>query len=62
MPFNVLESITEEERLNFSQSFDVKRPGILDTIFPDIKTQYLKAEYYRLMADRDFRSSVCSCS
>ena len=50
MPFNVLESITEEERLNFSQSFDVKRPGILDTIFPDIKTQYLKAEYYRLMA------------
>lgn len=50
MPFNVLESITEEERLNFSQSFDVKRPGILDTIFPDIKTQYLKAEYYRLMS------------
>lgn len=50
MPFNVLETITEEERLNFSQSFDVKRPGILGTIFPDIKTQYLKAEYYRLMA------------
>ena len=50
MPFNVLETITEEERLNFSQSFDVKRPGILDTIFPDTKTQYLKAEYYRLMA------------
>ena len=50
MPFNVLESITEEERLNFSQSFDVNRPGILDTIFPDTKTQYLKAEYYRLMS------------
>jgi len=50
MPFNVLESIPEEERLNFSQSFDVKRPGILDTIFPDTKTQYLKAEYYRLMS------------
>lgn len=50
MPFNALESITEEERLNFSQSFDVKRPGILDTIFPDVKTQYLKAEYYRLMS------------
>ena len=50
MPFNVLESITEEERLNFSQSFDVKRPGVLDTIFPDTKTQYLKAEYYRLMS------------
>lgn len=50
MPFNVLETITEEERLNFSQSFDIKRPGILGTIFPDTKTQYLKAEYYRLMA------------
>ena len=50
MPFNVLETITEEERLNFSQSFDVKRPGILGTIFPDTKTQYLNAEYYRLMA------------
>jgi hypothetical protein len=50
MPFNVLETITEEERLNFSQSFNVKRPGILGTIFPDTKTQYLKAEYYRLMA------------
>ncbi len=50
MPFNVLETITEEERLDFSQSFDVKRPGILGTIFPDTKTQYLKAEYYRLMA------------
>ena len=50
MPFNILESITQEERLNFSQDFSVKRPGILDTIFPDVKTQYLKAEYYRLMA------------
>lgn len=50
MPFNILESITPEERLNFSQDFSVKRPGILDTIFPDVKTQYLKAEYYRLMA------------
>ncbi len=34
MPFNVLESITQEERFNFSQDFSVKRPGILDTIFP----------------------------
>ena len=50
MPFNILESITQEERLNFSQDFSVKRPGILDTIFPDVKTQFLKAEYYRLMA------------
>lgn len=53
MPFNILESITQEERLNFSQNFSVKRPGILDTIFPDTKTQYLKAEYYRLMAGQN---------
>lgn len=50
MPYNVLETITAEERLNFSQNFDIKRPGILDTIFPDSKTQYWKAEYYRLMS------------
>lgn len=50
MPYNVLETITAEERLNFSQNFNIQRPGILDTIFPDIKTQYWKAEYYRLMS------------
>lgn len=50
MPYNVLESITPEERLNFSQNFNIQRPGILDTIFPDVKTQYWKAEYYRLMS------------
>ena len=50
MPYNVLETITAEERLNFAQNFSVARPGILDTIFPDVKTQYWKAEYYRLMA------------
>lgn len=50
MPYNVLETITAEERLNFSQNFNIQRPGILDTIFPDAKTQYWKAEYYRLMS------------
>lgn len=50
MPYNVLETITAEERLKFSQNFNVQRPGILDTIFPDVKTQYWKAEYYRLMS------------
>lgn len=50
MPYNVLETITEEERLNFSQNYNIARPGILDTIFPDQKTQYWKAEYYRLMS------------
>lgn len=50
MPYNVLETITAKERLNFAQNFSVARPGILDTIFPDVKTPFWKAEYYRLMA------------
>ena len=37
MPYNVLDAITAEERLNFAQNFSVARPGILDTIFPDVK-------------------------
>lgn len=49
MPFNVLDSISVEERLSFAQNFAVARPTVLDTIFPDIKTQHFKAEYYRLM-------------
>lgn len=49
MPFNVLDTINVTERLNFSQNFEVKRPTILDTLFPDVKTQHFKAEYYRLM-------------
>lgn len=47
--FNVLDSIELKERLNFAQNFDVVRPTVLDTIFPDQKTEYWKAEYYRLM-------------
>ena len=42
MAYNVLEAISEEERLNFSQNFSVKRPGILDTIFPDDKNRLLE--------------------
>lgn len=49
MPFNVLDAISVDERLNFAQNFSVARPTVLDTIFPDIKTQHFKAEYYRLM-------------
>ena len=53
MPFNVLESITQEERLNFSQDFSVKRPGILDTIFPDVKTQLIPKQ--KSVPDRDLK-------
>lgn len=50
MPYNVLESITARDRYDFSQNYDVKTPNILGTIFPDDKTQYWEAEYYRLMS------------
>lgn len=49
MAFNILEVFNPRELLNFSQNFEVKRPNILDTLFPNIKTEYLEAEYYRLM-------------
>lgn len=50
MNYNVLTSITLEERINYSQNYAVKRPGALDVIFPDVKTQFMKAKYYRLMS------------
>lgn len=53
MPYNVLDTITEEERLKFSQNFPVPSAGILDVIFPNVKTQFWKAEYYRLMSGQN---------
>lgn len=50
MPFDILTAIDTEQRLDFMQNYEVTQPTILDTIFPDEKTQYLKAEYYRLMS------------
>lgn len=49
MAYNVLQAIDVKERLNYSQNFQVTRPTVLDRIFPDQKTDYWKAEYYRLM-------------
>ena len=53
MPYNVLDTITEEERLKFSQNFPVPSAGILDVIFPNVKTKFWKAEYYRLMSGQN---------
>ena len=49
MAFDVLQAVDMNERLQFSQNFSVARPTVLDVLFPDIKTQHFKAEYYRLM-------------
>lgn len=49
MAFDISQSITSSELLNFSQNFSVARPTVLDTLFPAVKTEYFEAEYYRLM-------------
>jgi len=45
---DILTMITEKDRLDFSQNYGVRRNYDGDTEFPDMKTQYLEAEYYRL--------------
>lgn len=45
---DILTMVTDKDRLDFSQNFSVRRTYDGDTEFPDIKTQYLEAEYYRL--------------
>lgn len=49
MAFDVLQAVDVNERLQFSQNFSVARPTVLDVLFPDVKAQHFKAEYYRLM-------------
>ena len=43
-----LEKLIEaKDLLTFSQNFNIKRTYLGDTLFPDMKTQNLKAEFYR---------------
>lgn len=45
----ILNLISDADRLDFSQNFSVARPAYIgDRIFPDQKTENLKAEYLRL--------------
>ena len=39
--------IDAKDLLTFSQNFNIKRTYLGDTLFPDMKTQNLKAEFYR---------------
>lgn len=46
---DILKLITQADRLDFSQNYSIARPSYLgDTLFPDMKTQALQAEYLRL--------------
>lgn len=44
----ILELIKNKDRLSYSQNYSVKRPYKGNTTFPDVKTQHLEAEYFRL--------------
>lgn len=46
---NIYQGLVEKrDLLDFSQNFAVKRNYLGSTLFPDRKTQYIEAEYYRL--------------
>lgn len=49
MAINYSELITDAELLDFSQNLSVNRNYLGNRLFPDRKTQYIKAEYARLM-------------
>lgn len=44
----ILELIKNKDRLVYSQNYSVKRPYKGNVTFPDVKTQHLEAEYFRL--------------
>lgn len=49
MPADILTLISDADRLDFSQNLAIARPAYLgDRLFPDRKTENLKAEYLRL--------------
>ena len=45
---SVLTMISDRDRLEFSQNYSIQRSYVGDTLFPDIKTENLEAEYERL--------------
>lgn len=48
---NILELIKDKDRLDFSQNLSIARNYMGDRLFPDVKTQHLEAEFYRLADD-----------
>lgn len=45
---DILKMITKKDLLDFSQNLSIKRNYLGDRLFPDIKTENLQAEFYRL--------------
>lgn len=49
---DIMKLVETKDLLDFSQNFNVTRSYLGDTLFPDMKTQNLKAEFYRLSDQR----------
>lgn len=45
---DILTLISDKDRLDFSQNLSISRNYMGDTLFPDMKTENLEAEYFRL--------------
>lgn len=45
---DILKMVSDKDRLEFSQNLSITRNYMGDTLFPDVKTENLMAEYYRL--------------
>lgn len=48
MSSSIMEMVSKADLLDYSQNLNVTRNYLGDTLFPDIKTQHLKAEFYRM--------------
>ena len=48
MSIDIVKLIDPKDLLDFSQNFSVTRNYLGDRIFPDMKTQHMKAEFFRL--------------
>lgn len=49
---NIMKMVEAKDLLDFSQAFSVTRDYLGDKIFPDMKTQNMRAEFYRLSDQR----------
>lgn len=55
---SILSMISDADRLAFSQNYGIKRNYVGDTLFPDIKTENLEAEYERLSEGMDLPTAA----
>ena len=55
---NVLEMISDQDRLDFAQNYSIERNYVGDRLFPDVKTENLEAEYERLSEGMDLPTAA----